>query len=213
MYTDTVEKLPGYPVQNSPSGSFLFLRGVCWQGWTSIWYCEKGMPQKDTLDNLRTPLLSYSNVVFHLSFNFLCLLLLYSIYICGSLNISCSELHAYTCTQISPPPPKIKKCTSHHPTAVISWYTHNGWFWGQLILSSSLSSEKSRDTLFRGGGRGRGRGGTRGRGGRGGRGSEGICEGNPSQSLLPPDWVYRPCRTFLFFACYVPPLNKQLIEQ
>ncbi len=34
---------------------FPFLRGVCWQGWTSLWYCEKGMPQKDTLDNLRTP--------------------------------------------------------------------------------------------------------------------------------------------------------------
>ncbi len=34
---------------------FPFLRGVCWQGWTSVWYCEKGMPQKDTLDNLRTP--------------------------------------------------------------------------------------------------------------------------------------------------------------
>ncbi len=34
---------------------FPFLRGFCWQGWTSIWYCEKGMPQKDTLDNLRTP--------------------------------------------------------------------------------------------------------------------------------------------------------------
>ncbi len=34
---------------------FPFWRGVCWQGWTSIWYCEKGMPQKDTLDNLRTP--------------------------------------------------------------------------------------------------------------------------------------------------------------
>jgi hypothetical protein len=24
MYNDTVEELPGYPVQNSPSGSFLF---------------------------------------------------------------------------------------------------------------------------------------------------------------------------------------------
>ncbi len=24
MYTDTVEELPGYPVQNCPSGSFLF---------------------------------------------------------------------------------------------------------------------------------------------------------------------------------------------
>jgi hypothetical protein len=34
---------------------FPFLRGVCWQGWTSIWYCEKGMPQKDTLNNLGTP--------------------------------------------------------------------------------------------------------------------------------------------------------------
>jgi hypothetical protein len=27
MYTDTVEELPGYPVQNSPSVSFLFLGG------------------------------------------------------------------------------------------------------------------------------------------------------------------------------------------
>jgi hypothetical protein len=34
---------------------FPFLRGACWQGWTCKWYCEKGMPQKDTLDNLRTP--------------------------------------------------------------------------------------------------------------------------------------------------------------
>ncbi len=24
MYTDTVDELPGYPLQNSPSGSFLF---------------------------------------------------------------------------------------------------------------------------------------------------------------------------------------------
>jgi hypothetical protein len=24
MFTDTVEELPGYPVHNSPSGSFLF---------------------------------------------------------------------------------------------------------------------------------------------------------------------------------------------
>ncbi len=30
------------------------MRGVCWQGWTSIRYCN-GMPQKDTLDNQRTP--------------------------------------------------------------------------------------------------------------------------------------------------------------
>jgi hypothetical protein len=28
MYTDMVEELPGYPVQNSPSGSFLFEGGL-----------------------------------------------------------------------------------------------------------------------------------------------------------------------------------------
>ncbi len=31
---------------------FPFLRGFCWQGWNSIWYCVNGMPQKDTLDNV-----------------------------------------------------------------------------------------------------------------------------------------------------------------
>jgi hypothetical protein len=28
MYTDTVKELPGYPVQNSPSGSFLLGGGA-----------------------------------------------------------------------------------------------------------------------------------------------------------------------------------------
>jgi hypothetical protein len=32
MYTDTVEELPGYPVQNSPAGSFLFGGGPVGRG-------------------------------------------------------------------------------------------------------------------------------------------------------------------------------------
>ncbi len=46
----TVKELPGYPVQNSPSVSFLSLGGGCRQGRNSIWYCVNGMPQKETLD-------------------------------------------------------------------------------------------------------------------------------------------------------------------
>ncbi len=86
MYTDTVEELPGYPVQNSPSGSFLFWgRAVGRGGLHSIWHCEKGMPQKDPWT---TCVHLYAFVFYRrLSpqfqfFNFLCLLLLYSIYLC-----------------------------------------------------------------------------------------------------------------------------------
>ncbi len=46
-----VKELPGYPVQNSPSGSS-FLEGGCRQGGNSIRYCVKEMPQKDTLDDV-----------------------------------------------------------------------------------------------------------------------------------------------------------------
>ncbi len=86
MYTDTVKELPGYPVQNSPSGSFLSWGGPAGRGGiVPIWYCVNGMPQKETLDNVAyTCILSYPIVVSHLSFNFLCLLLLYSIYLSGS---------------------------------------------------------------------------------------------------------------------------------
>ncbi len=81
--TDTVKELPGYSVQNSPSGNFLSWGGACWQGGNSIWNCVNGMPQKETWTKLRTPFCSYPIIVSHLRFNFLCLLLLYSIYLCG----------------------------------------------------------------------------------------------------------------------------------
>ncbi len=41
--------LPGYPVQNSPSGNYSWGGGFR-QGGNSIWYYVNGMPQKDTLD-------------------------------------------------------------------------------------------------------------------------------------------------------------------
>jgi hypothetical protein len=55
MYTDTVKELAGYPVQNSPSGSFLFRGGSVGRGGLVYDIVRRGMPQKDTLDNLRTP--------------------------------------------------------------------------------------------------------------------------------------------------------------
>ncbi len=95
MYTitDTVKELPGYPLQNCPSGrKDPFLRGACWQGGNSIWYCVKGIPQKDTLDDVAyTCMLSYPVVVSHLSFNFLCLLLLYNIYLSAQVRPTCSK--------------------------------------------------------------------------------------------------------------------------
>ncbi len=85
MYSDMVKELLGYPVQNCPSGSFLSWRGPVGRGGiVHIWYCVNGMPQKETLDNVAcTCMLSYPIVVSHYGFNFLCLLLLYSIYLCG----------------------------------------------------------------------------------------------------------------------------------
>ncbi len=65
---------------------FPFLRGAGRQGRNSIWYCVNGMPQKETLDIVAyTCMLSYPIVVSHLSFNFLCLLFLYSIYLGGAI--------------------------------------------------------------------------------------------------------------------------------
>ncbi len=55
--TDTVKELPGYSVQNSPSGSFLSWGGPAGRGGI-VWYCVNGIPQKDTRDwgtVLRTP--------------------------------------------------------------------------------------------------------------------------------------------------------------
>ncbi len=83
MYTDTVEELPGYPVQNCPSGSFLFWGGsVCRGGlvYDIVW---RRCPRRTPWMMLRTPVCSYPIIVTHLSFNFLCLVLLYSIYLNG----------------------------------------------------------------------------------------------------------------------------------
>ncbi len=55
MYTDTVKELPGYPVQNCPCGSFLFWGGSFGRGTNCMCYCLNGMPQKETLENVRTP--------------------------------------------------------------------------------------------------------------------------------------------------------------
>ncbi len=84
MYTDTVKELPGYPVQNSPSGSFLLWGGALGSKgvvYDIVWRrCARRTPWM----MLRTSVCSYPIIVTHLSFNFLCLLpLLYSIYLNG----------------------------------------------------------------------------------------------------------------------------------
>ncbi len=67
----------GLSCRELPIWEFPFLRGGCRQWGNSIWYCVNGMPQKDTLDSVAyTCMLLYSIDIFHLSFNFLCLLLL-----------------------------------------------------------------------------------------------------------------------------------------
>jgi hypothetical protein len=50
-----------------------------------------GCPRRRSWTKLRTPVCSYPIIVTHLSFNFLCLLLLYSIYLNGSLCSKKSE--------------------------------------------------------------------------------------------------------------------------
>ncbi len=83
MYTDTVEELPGYPVQNSPSGGFLFWGGPVGRGGIVYDIVWRRCPRRTPWMMLRTPVCSYPIIVTHLSFNFLCLLLLYSIYLNG----------------------------------------------------------------------------------------------------------------------------------
>jgi hypothetical protein len=80
--SNTGKELPGYPVQNSPSGNY------SWEGdvgrveivYDIVWM---GCLRRTPWTELRTPVCSYPIDVFHLSFNFLCLLLLYSIYLCA----------------------------------------------------------------------------------------------------------------------------------
>jgi hypothetical protein len=82
-----VKEQLGYPVQNCPSGSFFFWGGPVGRGGIGYDIVWRGPTQKDTLDNVAyTCMLSYPIVVSHLSFNFLRLLLLYSIYLGGYNN-------------------------------------------------------------------------------------------------------------------------------
>ena len=79
ILTETVYELPGYPIRVIHLG-VSFFEGGCRQWGNNIWYCVNGMPQNDTLDSVAyTCMLLYPIDVFHLSFNFLCLLLLYSV--------------------------------------------------------------------------------------------------------------------------------------
>ncbi len=88
MYTDTVKELPGYPVKNYPSGSFLSWGGpVGREGivYDIVWM---GCPRRTPWTMLHTPVFSYSIVVSHLRFNFLCLVLPKCIYLSGPPSLS-----------------------------------------------------------------------------------------------------------------------------
>ncbi len=74
--TDTVKKLPGYPVQNSPSGGFLRWGGTVGSGgvvYDIVWmWC----PRRKPWTILRTPVCFLSYRRLSPQFQFLCLLLL-----------------------------------------------------------------------------------------------------------------------------------------
>ena len=78
--SETVKELPGYPVQNSPSGNY-FWGGPAGRGGIVYDIVWRRCPRRTPWMMLRTPVCSYPIIVTHLSFNFLCLLLLYSIYL------------------------------------------------------------------------------------------------------------------------------------
>ncbi len=82
MYTDTVKDLPGYPVQNSPSGSFLYWGGSVGRGGIVYDIVGMGCPEGNPGKCAYTCMLSYS-IVSLTSISIFCLLLLYSIYLCG----------------------------------------------------------------------------------------------------------------------------------
>ncbi len=89
--SNTVKELSGYPVQNSLSGNYSWGGAV---GRVEIVYdiVWMGCLRRTPWTELRTPVCSYPIDVFHLSFNFLCVLLLYSIYLCGRPPWQCSQL-------------------------------------------------------------------------------------------------------------------------
>ncbi len=115
--SNTVKELRGYPVQNSPSGNYFWGGpvGRGGKGYDIVW---RRCPRRTPWMMLRTPVCSYPIIVSHLGFNFLCLLLLYSIY----LNVynSGNQLHSHTCTEYSNTPMSI---SPPFPPASISLYT------------------------------------------------------------------------------------------
>ncbi len=80
--SNTVKEVPGYPVQNSPSGNY-FWGGPAGRGGIVYDIVWRRCPRRTPWMMLPTPVCSYPIIVSHLSFNFLCLLLLYSIYLNG----------------------------------------------------------------------------------------------------------------------------------
>ncbi len=61
---------------------FPFLRGGCRQWGNNIWYCVNGMPQKDTLENVRTP------VCFRILSSSLTSVSIFSVWCYSSVSIS-----------------------------------------------------------------------------------------------------------------------------
>jgi len=92
--SNTVKELPRYPVQNSPSGNY-FWGGPAGRGgivYNIVW---RRCPRRTPWMMLRTPVCSYPIIVTHLSFNFLCLLLLYSICLNGVNCTLYSHIHGH----------------------------------------------------------------------------------------------------------------------
>ncbi len=126
MYTDMVKELPGCPYKTVHLGVSFFEGGRVW-----YWYCVNGMPQKDTLENVRTP------VCFRILSPSLTSVSIFSVWCYSSVSISvdyptrrhstsrlwCTQsklnLHSHISTDahsLQHPPPHFSSCR---------WHTHN----------------------------------------------------------------------------------------
>ncbi len=109
---------------------FPFLRGTCPQGWNSIWYCVKEMPQKDTLDDVAYTcvLVSYHRHSPQFQFSLSAVTLKY-LSLCSNHSARSHPKYMYNCTYI------------YHDICVTWWAWHK-WTtrcWGTPLRSHSIT--------------------------------------------------------------------------
>ncbi len=135
-----MKELPGYPVQNSPSGSLLSWGGGLSTGGNSICYCVNGMPQKDTLDSAAYTcmLVSYRRLSPLFQFSVWC----YScIYLSGEGYTQGFVIKGINHTgQIFLTRPSVSSCVRHGCNPLIRFSSEWGpLWWGHLSEQGSVT--------------------------------------------------------------------------